>query len=184
MSDLNEVRMSGVVADFRGKGEAVHTSNIDDEKRAFCTVKLSVQRSHRKDDGSFENVNDIYTLKAFGKTAQRVSKMATPGQGLIIKARVMPSQKIQRNGQDVLDAEGKAIWSGESLVIDSYDGINYVRNYAQHGNGNAQQTAPAAVSDPFAQAAPQQQAAAPAQNNGGFNFGGGANGGFSGAFPF
>lgn len=175
--------MTGVVADFRGKGEAVYQSNIDDEKKAFCTLKLSVQRSHRKEDGSYENVNDIYTLKAFGKTAQRVVKMAKPGAGLIIKARVAPSQKMMKNGQEVLDKEGKAIWTGESLVIDSYDGINFVRDYSQRGgtSGGQQQSAPAAAVDPFA----QQQAPAPQNAGTSFNFnGGGNNGGFSGAFPF
>lgn len=181
MADLNEVRMTGVVADFRGKGDAVYQSNIDDEKKAFCSLKLSVQRSHRKEDGSYENVNDVFTFKAFGKTAQRVVKMAKPGTGLIIKARVAPSQKLVKNGQDVLDANGKAIYSGESLIIDSYDGINFVRDYSQK-NGNSQgsvQQNQVQASDPFAQAPAQQQA----PQNGGFNFGGG-NGAPAGGFPF
>ena len=148
MADLNEVRISGVVPNFEN---AVRITNAKDEAHAFALLKLSVQHSQRKEDGSYENKDDIITFSAFRKTAQRVAKMAKPGTGLIIKAKVAPSQKVMKNGQDVLDQNGKPIWSGERLIIDSYDGINFVRDYSKKGDnsnaGSAQAAAPAAGFD-------------------------------------
>ena len=85
--------------------------------------------------------------------------MAKPGTGLRIEAHVAPSQKMVRNGQDVLDANGKAIWTGERLMINSYNGINFVRDYRKRDNagsgaqaGGAQAPAQAPASQPSTQA--------------------------------
>lgn len=144
MADLNEVRISGVVPNFEN---AVRISNGDDEKHAFALLKLSVQKSVRKEDGSYENKDDIITFSAFGKTAQRLAKMAKPGTGLIIKAKVAPSQKVTKNGQDVLDANGKSIWSGERLIIDAYDGINFMRTYTKKDESSNNSGSQATVSN-------------------------------------
>lgn len=177
MADLNEVRISGVVPKFEN---AIRISNGEDEKHAFALLKLSVQKSVRKEDGSYENKDDIITFSAFGKTAQRLAKMAKPGTGLIIKAKVAPSQKVTKNGQDVLDANGKAIWSGERLIIDNYDGVNFVRDYSQKNtsssNGGTQTAAQEAgfdidamFNDAAAAAAPAKKEPAPAASTAGFN---------------
>ena len=174
MADLNEVRISGVVPNFEN---AVRLSNGDDEKHAFALLKLSVQHSQRKEDGSYENKDDIITFSAFGKTAQRLSKMAKPGTGLIIKAKVAPSQKMTKNGQDVLDANGKPIWTGERLIIDNYDGINFVRDYSKKGekssNAGTQAATPAGGLDINAMlgepATAPTPAAAPAASASSFN---------------
>lgn len=174
MADMNIAIFTGVVPDFKGKGNAVIANNIEDENKANVILKLDVQRRARTQDGSYENKSDVLTFHAFGKTAQQVVKMAKPGTGLRIEAHVAPSQKMVRNGQDVLDANGKAIWTGERLYINNYNGINFVRDYSKRDGSSSGAQAGGAAAAPFdpmaaiggaAQApaaqAPAQQASVP-----------------------
>lgn len=164
MADMNIAIFTGVIPDFKGKGNAVIASNIEDENKASVILKLDVQRRTKTQDGSYENKSDILTFHAYGKTAQQAVKMAKPGTGLRIEAHVAPSQKMMKNGQEVLDQNGKAIWTGERLYINSYNGLNYVRDYSKRdGSGSSAQAGGAAAAAPFdPMAAIGAQAAAPA----------------------
>jgi len=163
MADMNMAIFTGVVPDFKGKGNAVIANNIEDEQHANVILKLDVQRRARTQDGSYENKSDVLTFHAFGKTAQQVVKMAKPGTGLRIEAHVAPSQKMVRNGQDVLDANGKAIWTGERLMINSYNGINFVRDYSKRDNAGSGAQAGGAAAAPFDPMAAIGGTQAPAQ---------------------
>lgn len=170
-NDMNMVILTGTVPKFKTQ-QALFTKNIDDENKAFATLKLSVgRRVHNRETNQWENKDDIYNVMAFRKTAQTLAKMAKPGTGLIIQAHIGPSQKIQRNGQDVLDANGHAIYSGERLIINDYNGISFM-----HGDstGSSQQASTQsggidlnAAMQQQAQAQPAPVAAAPAAGGNG-----------------
>lgn len=171
MADFNIVIVSGTVPDFKDKGTAVYTSDIDNEQKARATLKLNTRVSKRQQDGTYKDENEVLTFTAWRKTAQTLAKVAKPGTGLIIQGHVTPSRKMTRNGQDILTQDGKAVWSGEGLTVDR---ITFMRDYSKRDGNNANTNAQsggteAAPFDPMAglgvQAAapaPVQQAAAPA----------------------
>lgn len=171
MADLNVVIVSGTVPDFKDKGTAIYTSDIDNEQKARATLKLSTKVSKRQQDGTYKDESELLTFTAWRKMAQTLAKVAKPGTGLIIQGHVTPSRKMTRNGQDVLTQDGKAVWSGEGLTVDR---ITFMHDYSKrdgnNANTNAQAGGAAAPFDPMAglgapaaaPAAPAQQAAAPA----------------------
>ena len=71
MAAMNIAIFTGVVPDFKGKGNAVIANNIEDENKANVILKLDVQRRARTQDGSYENKSDVLTFHAVGKTAHR-----------------------------------------------------------------------------------------------------------------
>lgn len=138
MSDLKEVRLTGTVASFNN---AVYTNNIEDEKHAVCRISINVSSPSRNSDGSTDYKHtDVYTVVAFGKTAQIAAKMAKPGAGLIIRAHLSPSVPMMSHGQKVVTSDGKDVYTGPQIIIDNYDGISFTRNYYNgndNGNGGA-----------------------------------------------
>lgn len=172
MADLNEARFTGIVPKFEN---AIVVKNENDEAHAFARMKLNVSRGKNK-DGKY--VDDLLTFSAFGKTAQWIAKYVKPGSGLIVKASIRQSEvRKDAQGNDLTDSQGHKIYTGERLVIDNYNGVNFVRGgeKSEGGNngGNAQQpqAAPANVMAQFQQQAPAQQPQAAAAPAGGFDFG-------------
>lgn len=134
MSDLKEVRLTGTVASFKN---AVYTNNIEDDKHAVCRISLNVATPSRNDDGSYDYKHtDVYTVTAFGKSAQMAAKMAKPGTGLIIRAHLAPSVPMMSHGQKVVTSDGKDVYTGPQIIVDNYDGISFMRNYNENNNNN------------------------------------------------
>ncbi len=169
MADLNEARFTGIVPKFEN---AIVVKNGNDEAHAFARMKLNVSRGKNK-EGKY--VDDLLTFSAFGKTAQWIAKYVKPGAGLIVKASIRQSEvRKDAQGNDLTDSQGHKIYTGERLVIDNYNGVNFVRGgeKSEGGNsngGNAQQAQMAVNPVAMFQQAPAQQpqATAPA---GGFDF--------------
>ncbi len=150
MADINNVILTGVVPKFEG---ACRVFNENDEAHATCVLKLNVGRRAKQQDGSYKNVDDTIELHAYGRTAITAKKMALPGKGLLIQARVTPSRPVKRNGQELLDQNGKKIYTGVQLVINDYNGISFARDFSErNGSGNAAAASSAAVADPMAAA--------------------------------
>ena len=168
MADLNEALFTGIVPKFEN---VVVVKNEGDENHAYARMKLNVSRGKNK-EGKY--VDDLLTFAAFGKTAQYIAKFVKPGSGLIVRASVRQSvERKDAQGNNVLDAQGRKIYTGEQLVAKS---VNFVRggekSDGSSNGGNAQQAqvAPANVMAQFQQQVPAQQpqVAAPA---GGYDFG-------------
>ena len=159
MADLNKVIISGIVPNF---DNAFRIFNKDDEKKAFASLSLSVQSSKKGDNGYYED--HLIECVAFGKTAQVLEKFATKGQGLILEGSLIPSRKrVDKNGADVLDAEGKPIYTGLGFSVFR---ITPMRNFSEkRSNGPASNTNASASAPEFDPLA-DTTSAAPASNNG------------------
>lgn len=168
MADINEFTLQGIVPSFQN---AVVSGNLDNEDKAFCHVKLNVQTSQKGEDGKY--ISRVHEASAFRKAAITLAKIAKPGTGLILRGSLGESREMVRNGQTVMTADGKKVYTGPQLIVSPY-GIHFQRDYSKANGttGGAATPAAPAVVDPLASFNEPAPAAPAKAANDGFSFGG------------
>ncbi len=175
MSDLNDFKLQGIVCNF---DDAITASNIDNEEKAYCRVKMNVQTNQKGADGKY--ITKMHELYAFRKSAVTLANNAKPGTGLVLEGYIGESRPKVVNGQQVMTADGKKVYTGSQLIVSR---VHFQRDYSK-ANGTAG-TAPAVASsnevDPMTEmfgstaaapvAAPAPAPAPAATGTDGFDFG-------------
>ena len=98
-----------------------------DEKRAFLSWALSVQRDFKKADEQYYQ-NDLLTFKAFGPTADFIMNYFNQGDGMILDGR------LQRD-DDYTDSEGNPKKGQMYILVHSVKFVNGKGNGESNGEG-------------------------------------------------
>ena len=86
---LNKTVQIGRIPDF---ANSIKTSNLEDEKRAVVSFFLSVQKDYKKKDEKYFE-DELFSYKAFGKSAQFIAKHFKPGDNVYVVSRPVASVK-------------------------------------------------------------------------------------------
>lgn len=95
MAGLNSVFLQGRIPTW---DNSIRTFYLDDDKKASVITTISVKNNQKNDQGY--NLQDNFTIKLFGKTAQNFAKFVTPGSNVVVtRGSLVPGGKKYTDGQ-------------------------------------------------------------------------------------